>query len=258
MDGRTHARFFMCVENPLTVHDRASISWGMISLSAQDALELPVDELALHVLQDFVESNEWNSYNYSLRYSRDEAYRNNGAAVQAMAEAVQWLLSHGMLATKPGDSNPQSVFVTRRGHEAIKQGIATVRSVNRLQGSLHPLIETKARRQFLLGEYENAIFVSMKAVEVRVRQLAGFGDDMFGTDLMTKAFRQGGPLADLTAPPGEIVGTMMLFQGAYAVLRNPSGHREVSFDDVTEASEAVMTASLLMRMLDKIERRLGT
>jgi hypothetical protein len=31
----------------------------------------------------------------------------------------------------------------------------------------------------------------------------------------------------------------------------------VSFDDVTEASEAVMTASLLMRMLDQIERRIG-
>jgi len=44
-------------------------------------------------------------------------------------------------------------------------------------------------------------------------------------------------------------------RGAYAVLRNPSGHREVSYDDVTEASEAVMTASLLMRMLDKVENR---
>jgi hypothetical protein len=30
----------------------------------------------------------------------------------------------------------------------------------------------------------------------------------------------------------------------------------VSFDDVTEASEAVMTASLLMRMLDQIEHRI--
>jgi hypothetical protein len=50
----------------------------------------------------------------------------------------------------------------------------------------------------------------------------------------------------------------MLFQGTYAVLRNPSGHHEVSFDDVTEASEAVMTSSLLMRMLDKIERRLNS
>jgi hypothetical protein len=43
-----------------------------------------------------------------------------------------------MLATKPGDSNPQSVFVTRRGRQAINQDIATVRSVNRLQSNLHP------------------------------------------------------------------------------------------------------------------------
>jgi hypothetical protein len=50
---------------------------------------------------------------------------------------------------------------------------------------------------------------------------------------------------------------MMLFAGAYAVLRNPSGHREVEFDDITEASEAVMTASLLLRMLDKIAQRLS-
>jgi hypothetical protein len=49
---------------------------------------------------------------------------------------------------------------------------------------------------------------------------------------------------------------MMLFRGAYAVLRNPPGHREVSFDDVTEASGAVMTASLLMRMLDRMEQRI--
>jgi hypothetical protein len=39
------------------------------------------------------------------------------------------------------------------------------------------------------------------------------------------------------------------------VLRNPSGHREVDYDDVGEAAEAVTTASLLMRILDRIERR---
>jgi len=230
----------------------------VITITAQVAIDLPVDELALHVLEDMVRSNEWNSYNYCLSYTRDENYRTNGGqAMRAISEAVQWLWSHGMLANKPGDSNPQAMFVTRRGHEAVAQDIATVRSVNRLQENLHPLIEAKARRQFLIGEYENSIFVSMKAVEVRVRQLAGFGDDAFGTDLMTKAFKSGGPLADPAAPSGEVDGTMMLFRGVYAVLRNPSGHREVSFDDVTEASEAVMTASLLMRMLDKIECRLN-
>jgi uncharacterized protein (TIGR02391 family) len=96
----------------------------------------------------------------------------------------------------------------------------------------------------------------MKAVEVRVRRLAGYGDEMIGTDMMTRAFKAGGPLADPESPTGEVDGTMMLFHGAYAVLRNPSGHREVTFDDVAEASEAVMTASLLMRMLDRIEERI--
>jgi hypothetical protein len=74
---------------------------------------------------------------------------------------------------------------------------------------------------------------------------------------MTHAFRANGPLADTDAVSGEQVGMMNLFQGAYAVLRNPAGHREVDYDDVTEAAEAVATASLLMRILDRVERRLA-
>jgi hypothetical protein len=41
---------------------------------------------------------------------------------------------------------------------------------------------------------------------------------------MTQAFRAGGPLTDSSAVKGEQVGVMNLFQGAYAVLRNPAGH----------------------------------
>ena len=51
-------------------------------------------------------------------------------------------------------------------------------------------------------------------------------------------------------------GVRSLFTDAYAVLRNSAGHREVDYDDVAEAAEAVMTASLLMRILDRVERRL--
>jgi hypothetical protein len=39
-------------------------------------------------------------------------------------------------------------------------------------------------------------------------------------------------------------------------LRNPTAHRQVDYDDVAEAAEAVQTASLLMRILDRIEERL--
>ena len=73
---------------------------------------------------------------------------------------------------------------------------------------------------------------------------------------MTQAFKSGGPLTDPALVKGEQVGTMNLFQGAYAILRNPAGHREVNYDDVTEAAEALATASLLMRILDRVEHRL--
>jgi hypothetical protein len=40
------------------------------------------------------------------------------------------------------------------------------------------------------------------------------------------------------------------------VLRNPAGHRQVDYADLSEAAEAVQTASLLMRILDRVEDRL--
>jgi uncharacterized protein (TIGR02391 family) len=229
----------------------------MITLGPDEAIELPVDELGLLVLADLVKINEWNEYNYVLRYQHNVEYRSRPDAQRAISEAMGWLRSQGMLARTPGNNADAAIFVTRWGHEALGKNAAEIRAVSRLQVGLHAALERKVRRQFLLGEYENAIFVAMKAVEVRVRDLGGFGHEITGVDLMTRAFKSGGPLADPAAPPGEVDGTMMLFRGAYAVLRNPSGHREVSFDDVAEASEAVMTASLLMRMLDKIEKRIS-
>jgi uncharacterized protein (TIGR02391 family) len=121
---------------------------------------------------------------------------------------------------------------------------------------LHALIEAEARPQFLINKPEQGVFASMRAVEVRVRQLGGFGDDVIGVDLMNKAFGPGGPLTDVTAVKGEQEGTRALFAGAYAVLRNPAGHRQVDYDDSSEAAEAVQTASLLMRILGRVEDRL--
>ena len=118
---------------------------------------------------------------------------------------------------------------------------------------LHPLVEAEARPQFLISKPEQGVFASMKAVEIRVRKLAGFGEDVIGVDLMNKAFGPTGPLTNRSAAKGEQEGTRMLFAGAYAVLRNPAGHRQVDYADLSEAAEAVQTASLLMRILDRVE-----
>jgi uncharacterized protein (TIGR02391 family) len=220
------------------------------------ALSLPVDELALDVLRDLVATNAWNEYNYINGASVDARYHGNEAALRALAEALGWLRSRGLIARAPGQTADAAIFVTRLGHAALQNGLERVRAEARLHEGLHPLVERRSRRQFLLGEHEQAVFVAMKGVEVRVRELGGFGVELTGVDLMNRAFGPTGLLTDQDAVKGEQEGTRMMFAGAYATLRNPTGHREVDYDDVAEAAEAVTTASLLMRILDRVERRL--
>ena len=229
----------------------------MSSPDPQRAKSLPVDELGLEVLRDIVATEEWNEYNYTNTAGQDPRYRGDTAALRALAESLGWLRARGLIARTPGQTADAAIFVTRAGHKALRDGLAPLRAVNRLQDGLHPLIEERCRRQFLLGEYEQAVFVGMKAVEVRVRALGGFGDDVTGVDLMNRAFGPTGPLTDKNAVKGEQEGTRMMFAGAYATLRNPSGHRDVDYDDVVEAAEAVLVSSLLMRVLDRVQRRLG-
>jgi hypothetical protein len=64
-------------------------------------------------------------------------------------------------------------------------------------------------------------------------------------------------LSPIDAVLGEQVGAMNPFQGAYAGLRNQTGHRDVDYDDVTEPVEAVASASLLLHILHRVERRLA-
>jgi uncharacterized protein (TIGR02391 family) len=121
----------------------------------------------------------------------------------------------------------------------------------------HALVESVARPQFLIRQPDQAVFAAMKSVEVRVRDLAGLGDDLYGVDLMNKAFGSGGPLADPPAPNGKHNdGPRALFTGAFTVFRNPAGHTVVTYDDEAETVEAVALASLLMRHLDRVQARL--
>jgi len=226
----------------------------MIALDADTVSQLPVDQLGIEVLKDLIATNEWNEHNYLIRAG--ETFR--GEPLGAIAEAMAWLRARALIARKPGQSAADAIMVTRTGKRVAEEGLHAFEATDRLQRDIHPEIEKVARPQFLIGQYEQGVFVSLKAVEVRVRRLGGFGDELIGVALMNQALtKNSGPLSDTNTAPGEQEGTRALFAGAYAVLRNPSAHREVSYDDVSEAAEAVMTASLLMRILDRIEARLN-
>jgi uncharacterized protein (TIGR02391 family) len=62
---------------------------------------------------------------------------------------------------------------------------------------------------------------------------------------------------DQEAEPGEREAMSALFAGAIGMFKNPTSHREVDFDDPTEAAEIVLVADLLMRILDQRDTASG-
>ena len=157
------------------------------TLEADEVLALPLDELALMVLQDADADREWNWQNW-LNSAR-RGYGQRADALQALSEAWGWLQSHDLIAWKVSQSAPGSFEITRLGRKVLDEGLPLLRAVHRLDVTLVPELEHSARPQFLRGDFETAAFVAMKQVEVAVRERSGLGTDSVGVHLMRQAFR---------------------------------------------------------------------
>ena len=73
---------------------------------------------------------------------------------------------------------------------------------------------------------------------------------------MRKAFSpKDGVLRDPDAEGGEQQATADLFAGAIGAYKNPASHRTVQFDDPMEAAEVIQLADLLLRIVQRAERR---
>jgi uncharacterized protein (TIGR02391 family) len=180
--------------------------------------------------------------------------------LRAMAEAWDWLMSMRLVALLPGQHALDGhAYITRRGLRVLEETepIALLRAEERIAVDLHASIAGVVRSQFLLGQYELAALAAMKQVEIRVRELSQRPHGDIGVRLMRAAFgRDDGDLSDPEQEAGERQATSDLFAGAIGVFKNPASHREVEYDDPTFASEVIMLADLLLRMLDGVEARL--
>ena len=75
----------------------------MLTIPPDDAVQLPVDELAMLVLRDLASWHEANEYNYgnSLRQDTARGYAGNPDARKAVSEAMAWLHAAGLTAARP-------------------------------------------------------------------------------------------------------------------------------------------------------------
>jgi uncharacterized protein (TIGR02391 family) len=226
----------------------------------EQVLDLPLDELDLRILRLAEEQQQGHLMNrHSIGLSGSwQDYGPDASRpefLHAIVEAWDWLEHHGIVARNPDDSGGS--YITRFGRRFLNEtnAPALLKAEARLDVDLHPRVARKARRQFLLGEYELAALAAMKEVEIRVRELAQEPESAIGVKLMQETLKHEGVLADPQLDAAEQQATMALFLGAIGVFKNPSSHREVEYDDPTFAAEVVMLADLLLRMLDRIEAR---
>lgn len=221
-------------------------------------VKLPVEPRALELLRA-VTAGEGPSQCGNRRSIRltleNDGWHGKHSALRAYEEAFDWIWTRGLVARDPSQDGPDWFFVTERGRQAASGGMADLKAAERLSVDLHPLIGDRVRAQYLLGEYEAAAFLAMRQVEIRVRDLAGADDSDIGVNLMKRAFADGGPLSEPDLDAGERQAKMALYWGAIGVFKNPSSHRQVDFDDPVLASEVVLLADLLLRLLDPREAK---
>jgi hypothetical protein len=118
-----------------------------------------------------------------------------------------------------------------------------------LEYSIRTLTKNTAHQR---ASFDRCTWYLIPPVEIRVRKKAGYGHEEYGRDLMVHAFGPNGPLTDPSAPKGERDAMRELFAGAISRCKNPSSHREVQFEDPTEAIDMICFANQLLRMVERI------
>lgn len=229
----------------------------------ETALQLEPEELAVYVLEALCRFEERENNpgmlhrgNFTLQsgemaeYAGLEDYKE---VAKAVIEAWVWLEREGLIAPRPGETG-EGIFITRRGWKFRESGdVGKFKAANLLPAeTLDPTLASKVRPAFLRGDYDTAVLLAFKEVEIRVRKSGGYSAKDIGTKLMRKAFHiDTGNLTDTEQVESEEEGIGHLFAGAIAAFKNPGSHRDINIEDPVEVVELIAFADLLIKIAER-------
>lgn len=223
----------------------------------EDFLELEPEDIAPLLLQilNQMDSRKLSRFHFIHRTGELGRYAGNqyDEVAKAVTEAWTLLEREGLLAPEPDQTSElEARFITRRGKslqsqtdfQAYRRGSLLPRE------SLDPTLSTKVRPLFLRGDYDTAVFRAFKEVEIRVRSAAKLTKELIGVDLMRKAFHtENGQLTDIGRSRSERQAMSDLFAGAIGLFKNPSSHRDVSYNPEI-AADLIRLANYLLWLVE--------
>lgn len=169
-------------------------------------------------------------------------------ARERIAEAWQVLLTRGHIAPTTMMGTFESWFVTDAGRVALTTGEISFGRADLLpKAMLNAVLAEKVTPLYFAGRYDDACTAAFKQLEIAVRRLGGFGEDLNPRQLMMEAFKPNeGPLSDIDAREAEQVGARELMTGAMSYFRNPLTHRDVGISQAVSAASMILFANELM------------
>jgi uncharacterized protein (TIGR02391 family) len=169
----------------------------------------------------------------------------------ALAEAVNWLTSQGLVMHDPNQHADWLVLTRRALSLKTRADIeAYLKGWTLPVRLLQPHLAEKVHHLFVRGDHDIAVFQAFKEIEVAVRKACGYGNDLVGKGLVTKAFNvDDGPLTDQSLVRAEREAEMALFVGAVGHAKNPSSHRDVGLTR-EEAARLIVFASHLLAIVE--------
>src|SRR5579863_7432600 len=144
-------------------------------------------------------------------------HSHRGEIKLALTEAWAWLEGQGLIVPAEG-TNGENGFrrFSRRARGIKTEEDFTSFKIARLlpRDILHPRMVDEVWKAFMRGEYDVAVFLAMKAVEVSVRETGQLPKGLLGVKLMREALSpEKGPLTDMTAPDGKRLGRIIRCAG---------------------------------------------